>query len=188
MIKHIAEEDRYVKITGFQNVEVKNAKDLLRAVRTEKRENIQVQFFNAGLVATWEHLYFALLNALTAFRTKRNVSKSLAVEIMLYASAQRQIKKAIELIGVKAGCSDVAVVVVGKKLRDVEAAVSAISRLFAKKPDERVLELSTLKSQEIYKAFTVSENELAVVTKGGDAERALVDVIIERVALLSTKL
>ena len=188
MIKHILEEDLYVRITGFQNVEVENAKDLLRAVRTEKRANIQVQFFNAGVVVTWEHLYFALLNALTAFRTKRNVSKSLAVEIMLYASAQRQIKKAIELIGVKAGCSDVAVVVVGKKLRDVETAVSAISRLFAKKPDEHVLELSTLKKQEICRAFTVSENELAVVTKDGDAEKALVDVIIERVALLSTKL
>ena len=188
MIKYIAEEDRYVKITGFQNVEVKNAKDLLRAARTEKRANIQVQFFNAGIVATWEHLYFALLNALTAFRTKRNVSKSLAVEIMLYASAQRQIRKAIELIGVKAGCSDVAVIVVGEKSGDVEASVSAASRLLDKEPDEGVLELSTAKSFAIRKAFMITEEELKVVTKKGDAEQALVDIVIERMALLSTKL
>ncbi len=188
MIKYIAEEDRYVKITGFQNVEVKNAKDLLRAVRTEKRAIIQVQFFNAGIVATWEHLYFALLNALTAFRTKRNVSKSLAVEIMLYASAQRQIRKAIELIGVKAGCSDVAVVAVGEKSGDVEASVSAASKFLDKVPNEGVLELSTVKSVAIRKAFIITEEELTVVTKRGDAEQALVDIVIERMALLSTKL
>ena len=188
MIKYIAEEDRYVKITGFQNVEVKNAKDLLRAARTEKRANIQVQFFNAGIVATWEHLYFALLNALTAFRTKRNVSKSLAVEIMLYASAQRQIRKAIELIGVKAGCSDVAVIVVGEKSGDVEASVSAASRLLDKEPDEGVLELSTAKSFAIRKDLMITEEELTVVTKEGDSEQALVDIVIERMALLSTKL
>ena len=188
MIKQIAGEDRYVGITGFKNVEVKNTEELLRAVRTEKRANIQVQFFNAGLVATWEHLYFALLNALTAFRTKRNVSKSLAIEIMLYASAQRQIRKAIELIGVKAGCRDVAVVAVGEKSGDVEASISAASKLLDKEPNEDVLELSTAKAFAIRKAFMITEEELTVVTKGGDAEQALVDIVIERIALLSTKL
>jgi tRNA threonylcarbamoyladenosine modification (KEOPS) complex Cgi121 subunit len=188
MIEHMAEEGQYVEITGFRNVEVKNAEELLRAVRAGKRTTVQVQFFNAGLVATWEHLYFALLNALTGFRTKRNVSKSLAVEIMLYASAQRQIRKAIEFIGVKAGCSDVAVVVIGETSGDVEASVSAASTLLDKEPDERVLELSTMKALAIRKAFMITEEELTVVTKEGDAERALVDMVIERMALLSTKL
>jgi KEOPS complex subunit Cgi121 len=188
MIIHVVEEAKYVQITGFKNVEVKNAKELLRDVRNGKGTTVQVQFFNASIVATWEHLYFALLNALTAFRTKRNVSRSLAVEIVLYASAQRQIRKAIELIGVKAGCNDVAVVVVGETLGDVEASVSEASTLLNREPDERVLELSTAKALAIREAFAITEEELTVVVKEGDANQALVDVVIERMALLSTKL
>jgi KEOPS complex subunit Cgi121 len=188
VLKHVEEHGKYVEITGFKNVQVENPEELLKTIRSSKQANVSVQFFNAQLIATWEHLYFAVLNALTAFRTERNVSKSLAVEVMLYASAQRQIRKAIELVGVKSGCGDMAVVVVGEKPADVEDAVSAISRLFAKKPDERVLELSTAKAQEIRKAFTITETELEVVTKKGDAECALVDLVIERMALLSTRL
>jgi len=188
MIKHIIEESRYVEITGFKNIMVKNPKEFLKAFKLENLADVSVQFFNAKLIATRDHLHFALLNALTAFRTKRNVSKSLAVEIMLYASAQRQIRKAIELVGVKAGCSDIAVIVVGEKLGSVEAAVSEISRFLGKKTDEHVLDLSTVKMLAIRKSFMITEEELAVVTKDGDAQRGLVDVVVERMALLSTKL
>jgi KEOPS complex subunit Cgi121 len=188
MLKRIEEHGKYVEITGFKNVVVENIEELLRAARTGKETNIQVQFFNAEMIATWEHLYFAVLNGLTAFRTKRNVSKNLAVEVVLYASAQRQIRKAIELLGVKSGCADVAVVVVGETPEAVEAAVMLVSKYFCREPDERVLELSPAKVRNIRSAFAMTENELAVVTKRGDAERALVDLVIERMALLSTRL
>jgi KEOPS complex subunit Cgi121 len=188
MIEHIAEESQYVEITGFKNINAGNAKKLLETIQREKLTDVSVQFFNADLVATWEHLHFALLNALTAFKTQRNVSKSLAVEIMLYASAQRQIRKAIDLVGVKAGCGDVAVVIVGEKPDSVEASISEISRFLGKNPDEHVLELSTSKALAIRRAFTITEMELAVVTKKGDGEQALVDLVIERMALLSTKI
>jgi len=68
MIKHISEENLYVRITGFQNVEVENAKELLRAVRTEKRANIQVQFFNAGIVVTWGTPVFRPLKRIDGFQ------------------------------------------------------------------------------------------------------------------------
>lgn len=188
MLKHIAEEAQYVELTGFKSVNVEKPEQLLKTIRSGKQANVSVQFFNAERIATWEHLNFAVLNALTAFRTKRNISKNLAVEVMLYASAQRQIKKAIEFIGVKSGRADVAVVVVGETAEAVEAAVTSVSTHFCRKPNERVLELSPAKMQEIRRAFMITEKELAVVTKKGDAERALVDLVIERMALLATRL
>ena len=188
MLKYLEEHSKYMGITGFRSVEVENPEELLKSIRRDKQANVSVQFFNAQLIATWEHLYFAVLNALTAFRTKRNVSKSLAVEVMLYASAQRQIRKGIEFIGVKPGYRNLAVAIIGEKPDSVEAAVSTVSRLFGREPDEHVLELSPAKARNIRNAFTLTEKELAVVTKKGDAERALVDVVIERMALLSTKL
>jgi tRNA threonylcarbamoyladenosine modification (KEOPS) complex Cgi121 subunit len=188
VLKYVEEAAEYVEITGFRNIQIERPEELLRTIRCGKQANVSVQFFNAELIATWEHLYFAVLNALTAFRTKRNISKSLAVEVMLYTSAQRQIKKAIEFIGVKSGCADVAVVAVGETAEAVEAAVTSVSTHFCRETDEHVLGLSHAKTQEIRRAFMITEKELAVVTKEGDAERALVDLVIERMALLSTRL
>jgi KEOPS complex subunit Cgi121 len=188
MLKHIAEEARYVEITGFKNVKVDEPEQLLKSTRSGKQASVAVQFFNADLIATWEHLYFAVLNALTAFRTKRNISKNPAVEVMLYASAQRQIKKAIELVGVKPGCADVAVVAVSDNPEVIEGVVASVSKRFRAEPDETVLELSAAKAQNIRRAFTITDVEMVAVAKKGDTERALVDLVIERMALLATRL
>ena len=188
VLKHIEEHAKYVEITGFKNVKIENPEALLKKIRSKSDTNVSVQFFNAKLICTWEHIYFAVLNALMMFGTKRNISKNLAVEVMLYASAQRQIRKGINFIGVKPDCQNLAVVVIGETLKGVKTTVSAISELFGQQPNEKVLELSIEKVQEIRRAFIITEKELKVVTKKDDAQRALIDLVIERMALLSTKL
>ncbi len=188
MLKLIPEAGKNVGITGFKDVKMEAPKKLLDAIRYGTRPEVAVQFFNADLVATWEHLYFAVVDALTAFTTRRSISKNLAVEVMLYASAQRQIRKAIELLGVKPGCPEVAVVVVAAAHEAVEAALKSISKHFDQKQDDKVLELSPAKVQNIRRVFALTDEELAVVTKDGDVDRALVDLVIERMALLATKL
>ncbi len=187
MLKQLASEGHYVGITGFRNVAVSKLDELLKPHRGKEHKDVAVQFFNADLVATWEHLYFAVLDALMAFRTKRNISKSLAVEFMLYASAQRQIRKAIDRIGVKTGRSNIAIVVSGENRDAVESTLSSISALFQKEQDDKVLEFSLAKVQMIRKSFGITETELKVVTERDDKERSLVNLVIERMALLSTK-
>jgi tRNA threonylcarbamoyladenosine modification (KEOPS) complex Cgi121 subunit len=188
MLKQLEEYCKYVEITGYRNVKIKDAKELLNAVRGEAQLDSEVQFFDADLVASWQHLYFAVLNALMALSSSRNISKSLAVEIMLYASAQRQIKKAIKLIGVK-GCSEnVAVVIVNANADLVKTGVCAVTKYLNLKPDASVLELSKEKTQRIKCVFGISDVELETVTAKKNAEQALVDSVIERVALLSTQL
>ena len=188
MLNHLEEFSKYVEITGYRKVKIKDAKELLNAVRGEAALDAEVQFFDADLVASWQHLYFAVLNALMVLRSGRNISKSLAVEVMLYASAQRQIKKAIELIGVK-GCSkNVAVIILSANADSVKTGVRAVTKCLNLEPDESVLELSKEKTQRIKCAFGISDVELETVTAKKDAEQALIDSVIERVALLSTKL
>jgi len=188
MLKPLQEDRKYVEITGFKNVQVKDAEKLLTAVRKEMPADAEVQLFDADLVASWQHLYFAVLNSLMAFRTKRNISKSVAVEVMLYASAQRQIKKAIELIGVKKTTANVAAVIVTEKAEPVKIALAAIANCVGAEPDETVLELTKRKVQRIGRAFAVSDLELETVASEGDAADALVACVVERVALLSTQL
>ena len=147
-----------------------------------------VQFFDADLIATWEHIYFAVLNALTAFATKRNISRNVAMETMLYASAQRQIRKAIGLIGVKRGVANVAVVVIGSEADGLQAAVSALKKQFGKEADEGVLEMSESKAERLREAFRISNEEIKVTGEKSGLEQALVNLVIERMALLSTQL
>jgi len=188
LLKYIEEHGKYVEITGFRNVKIEDAEEFLKAIRKEQQENTAVQFFNAELVATWQHLYFAALNALTAFRNKRNISKNVVMEVMLYASAQRQIQKAIELVGVKCDSANMAMVIIGETPASVKAVLSAVSKRIGAEPAETVLELSKGKMQSIRRAFDISEKELKTVMKKNNLEQALVNLVFERMALLSTQL
>jgi KEOPS complex subunit Cgi121 len=186
VLKRIEEFGKYVEIAGFKNVGIKNVEEFLKAT-CKSSPSIDVQFFDARLVATWEHLYFAALNALTAFKNGENISKSLAMETMLYASAQRQIRKATELIGIKHRKSSVAVLIIGEKLEAVKSELSAITRSVNGVPDDVVLELSREKVREIREAFDITEAELQTVVHKNNLEKAMVDLVIERMALLATQ-
>ena len=188
MLKYIEETGKYVEITGFRNVKIKDAEEFVKAARKETPQSTWIQFFDAELVATWQHLYFAVLNALLAFKNKRSISKSVSMEAMLYASAQRQIRKAIQLIGVKCESANYVVVIIGESPDSVKALLSAVSKCIGEEPDETVLEISEEKEQRIREAFGITEKELETVMEKNNGKQALVNLVIERMALLSTRL
>ena len=187
MLKYIEEAGKYVELTGFRNVSIKNSEEFMKVAREATPQKASIQFLNAQLVATWQHLYFAVLNALLAFKNQRNISKSVTMEVMLYASAQRQIRKAIQLIGIKRASANVAIVIVGADIDFVKAVLSAVSKRVGVEPDETVLELTQEKTKSIRKAFGIRAEELEAVNKK-NAKQALVSLVIERTALLSTRL
>lgn len=188
MRKCIKEHGKIIEITGFRNVKIDDPEEWVKKAQKDKHNDVAFQFFNADLVATWEHLYFAALNALTAFDTERNISRDVVMEMMLYASAQRQIRRAIDFIGVKHGVGNIAVVIIGRDETQVEAALSAVKKRFGKEPDESVLEMSANKIKCIREAFEISDDEIRTVLGKSGLERAVVNLVIERVALLSTQL
>lgn len=187
MLKHIEEFRNYAEITGFKNVKITNCEEFLETVDNEKPSGVKVQFFDTRFVATWQHLYFAALNALKAFQNKENISKSLAMETLLYAAAERQITKAVELVGIKPDSIDVAVLIIGKEPRTIKLAFSVISKNIGGEHDEKVLDLSKEKAAMIQKAFDISDAELRTVMEKDELEKALTDIVIERMALLPTQ-
>jgi len=185
MIRRIEGFNRYITVAGFKDVKIKGANDLLTLVR-KKTGDAEVQFFDAELIAGWEHLYFAVLNALKAFENRLNISNSLAVEILLYASAQRQIKKAVELLGIKPDSLNVAVLVLADTELKANKTLKAILHLMPGKNDDSVLELTNEKIDGIKKLFGISEPELnAKLERKGMEKKALTDLVIEHVALLA---
>jgi len=187
LLKHIEEFGKHVVITGFRNVKIKDTEEFLEKIRQQKPSSVEIQLFDANFVASWQHLHFAVLNALTAFKNKENISKSLAMETMLYASAQRQIRKATEILGIKPDTANIAVLIIGEKPETVKSALSTVSIHVNAQQDDSVLALSTKKMRIIQKTFGISDLELKTVMKKDGLEKALTDLVIERMALLATQ-
>lgn len=185
MLHYIEEFGRYVEITGYRNINFTQAEAFLKTHRKQAAK-VELQFFDADLVATEEHLYFAVLNALQAFRGKTNISKSVAMETMLFASAQRQIQKCIECIGIKPQSTNLAVVIVGEDSLKVEDQLKALTDCLGTQPDASVLQLTEGKQKRIRTAFKITEEEIK--TENSPTEKAILNLVIEHIALLATQI
>lgn len=186
MLKEVEEFRKHIAIIGFKNVRVDNVDSFLNKVR-EELKNVTVQFFDAKFVAGWQHLYFAALNALKAFKNKTNISKNLAVECLLYAAAQRQITAALDLIGIKQKSCNVAVLLMAEEKRDVEKTVEKIAQLIPGQRDDEVLDLLDEKVGYIKRLFDISDAEFETKLEENGIKKAISDLVIEHIALLVTQ-
>ena len=75
---------------------------------------VEIQMLDANMVFGKEHLVVAVEKAERAFSQKRNISKTMGTEILLYAGAERQISKAIEKMGLKPGIEELAVIIISQ--------------------------------------------------------------------------
>lgn len=185
MLRSIEEYGKYVVIAGLTGVHIGNVEDFLETILEEKPSDVHMQFFDAGFVTTWQHLYFAALNAVAAFESNNNISKSVAMESILYASAQRQIRKAMKLLGIKPDSSNIALLMITKNQKSAQTALSQVLRQTEGRRDDSVLGLSEKKIVDIRRIFGISDIELETVGKRDCLGKALTNVVIERVALLA---
>ncbi len=141
----------------------------------------RAQVFDADRVAGWEHLFFATVNAVKAHEAGTAISRSLAIEVLLYVSCQDQISRALEIVGVTPSTERVALLVLddGK-----EAAEKAFGRapVALGRDDASVLGLDAEKCVRIKETFGVSDSEIEAV--GGSELDALTRLVVERGALL----
>ena len=187
MLQYIKEYGKYGEITGYRGVAFDKAEAFLKTSRKQTRQNVDIQFFDAELIATQEHLYFAILNAVLAFKNKTNHSKSPAMETILYASAQHQIQRAIERCGIKPQTKNIALIIIGEDPKQIQDALQAVTKCVGSEPDESVLEMTKAKEEKIKKTFEITDTELRTL-ETGNQKKAIANLVIERVALLSTQL
>lgn len=183
----IEEFDKIIDINGYRDIDFEKAEAFLKSCRKHPPQNVEVQFFEADLIATEQHIYFAVLNALNAFENKTNISKNIAVETILYASAQRQIQKAIDLIGIKPKTKNMAIVIIGEETSQIENELREISSYFNGNPDSSTLQLTGEKKEKILKDFQITSKEIESIDNNA-SEKAIVNLIVEQMALLTTQL
>jgi len=129
----------------------------------------EVLLLDADLVCGPEHIRSAVDHAERAFRYRTNSSDVLAMEIMLYASGERQLAKARERMSPKRGAERLALVCLGEPLSDHDLHTLQLRR------DDSVLGFSIAKAR----ALGVGENEIASVP-----EHLVPDLVLERVAFV----
>ncbi|RJS84283.1 hypothetical protein CW706_04380 [Candidatus Bathyarchaeota archaeon] len=174
----------HVIFAGFRNVKVSDPKVLLDRVRETSTAHIQI--FDADMIAGFDHIYFSVLNALRAFNSGRRISENLAVEILLYASGQHQIRKAIEMLGVKPSSTRILVVALSKIKDNALQAILRFSEIVEGEKSDDVVKITDEKFEALKEAFEISDAELDAALRKSRRE-ALTSVLIERTALLVTQ-
>jgi KEOPS complex subunit Cgi121 len=147
------------------------ARDLLeRAARFSSGNGVMVQLFDADAIAGEAHLRSAAMHALRAFERRSMRSSSVGMEMMLYASGRRQIREALEMVGVQDTTRNIAAIVLGKGAR--------------RKCDALVDALGMKKLTEAKAAGGARAIERLKIPSKGVPKEKLRDLALEQVALL----
>jgi len=75
-----------------------------------KKYNIIIQVFDADMIFGENHILSAFKHAIRSMQQDNAVTHSLSMELLLYVSGERQIKRAIKKMGIKEGKHDFVVV------------------------------------------------------------------------------
>ncbi len=181
-------EDRGVVFQGLSGCRTPQSATLLRELRLGF-PRCEVQLFRADRIAGKEHLLFAASEAIRAFRQHRERARTLAVELLLYVSCQRQISKAIQLLGVGPRTNNVVLAAItNDKTNPQDLGRRAASVLNAKADDTVVEIISTGKQRELMRAYKVSDTEIEAARQFDEEDGSVIKrLIIERSALLAVE-
>jgi tRNA threonylcarbamoyladenosine modification (KEOPS) complex Cgi121 subunit len=180
---HVASINGSPYVTAITGIKYALIKDIDQTI-IQTRSNISpslFQFFNADLIAGWQHLYFAAINAVNAFKTGVNISKNLEVETLLYATGQDQINKGFQMLGISKATSRVALLVISEERETVHLLCENTAKEIGI-IDDKVLTINEEKYEKLMEVFEFNEKSIQAV--GGDRFEALSNLIIEKGALL----
>ena len=110
------------ELANLDNVEILGFTGEIESIpkTLEQVENIRnsccdvgiIQLMNADAIAGKEHLEQGVIHAINAFKRGENLAKDLGIEILIRTSAQRQISKAFDILGLKEGHMNIAIVLI----------------------------------------------------------------------------
>ncbi len=155
-----------LQILGFRTT-IASVGDTLNKINGIKKDGEIIQLLNADAVAGTNHITHGVNQAVLAFERGENLAKDISVEIVLRCSAQRQISKAFDVLGLKEGEMNLCAVLIN--CGDYTSELSSIFTL-----DETVLDANEEKLKEIYKISDVETKNMSVE-----------DILIDRITKLT---
>ena len=165
------------ELANLDNVEILGFTGTIESIpkTLEQIDNIRnsccdvgiIQLMNADAIAGKEHLQHGTIHAINAFKRGENLANDLGIEVMLRTSGQRQISKAFDILGLKEGKMNIAVVLIDCP----DYFVDELSCIFVR--NDAVLEADESILKNLY---DIPENELKTIN--------IVDVLIDKTSKL----
>ncbi len=180
-------DDHYhLLVQGFSETSIPEPEKTLDELRSSF-PHVHLQLVRADLIAGREHLFFAARNAIAGYKSPYRKSKSLAVELLLYVSCQRQISKAITFLGVRPKDQNIILVALGNSdiwLKDLTARCGFLIQ--GRLNDELVEIYSQNKANTLKECYGITSTEMEAARVQGEVdEDVLKRLVIERSALLT---
>ncbi len=164
-----------IEIVGAQG-KISDIENFLEKVdKYSKKNDVLIQVFDADLIFGKNHLISAYNHARRAFENSANTAKSIEMELLLYASGERQLKLAIPKMGVKKGNANIALVFIDDTDKGMDNKINEFVLELLLKKNDKVLEgsLNTLKK------FGLNDSEIKTVAKD-----RYEDLILEKIAMV----
>src|SRR5712692_5235015 len=163
-------DHHYLLVLGFDRAIISDPERTLKQLRSAVQD-ADVQLLKADLIAGWEHLWFAGRNALNSYNGSGRKSKSLAVELLLYVSCQRQISKAIELSGVNKHDRRIALAALSESKEALEKLAGvARSKIDGDLNDDLIEIRSEKKASELRRVYGIASKESEASRFPGETE------------------
>lgn len=172
------------EVFGFRNTSGElNTENILKQTQELiKDKDIVIQLFDARYIYGKDHIISACEHAKRASAENRAHSSTLAMEILLYAAGEGQIKVALTKLGLRKNTSEIAIVAVGELgpendfIKEITGILNSKSGKIIQDDDVLVGDKETLKD------FGITTSELAAIP-----EDQWFDLVLEKVALVDLK-
>lgn len=155
-----------IQIFGFK-ASIDSVGDTLDKIDSIRQEGEIIQLLNADSIVSKNHIIHGVNQAFLAFDRGENLANDISVEIVLRCSAQRQISKAFNMLGLHEGEMELCVVLINSKDHLCE-----LSSLFSL--DESVFNPNV---DNLIKVYKISDVELE--------NMSLEEVVIDRITKLT---
>jgi tRNA threonylcarbamoyladenosine modification (KEOPS) complex Cgi121 subunit len=182
------DEELHICISEFNNSKHLDKDVLLNLANSNSKSVLSVQFFNGAMIVDEIHLLSAAQNAFNAWKGNYMKSRNLDVEMAIYASAQHQIGRALELMGVTDKTATVAVIVLGEDKQKVGDIMINFERTIGKEVISP-FEMTPEKLETLMAIFSISDSELSLFLDQDDTksrQRALSKCVVSRISQVAT--
>ena len=154
-----------LNIVGFKAT-IDSIDETLKQMNDIKNDGEIIQLLNADSIVSKNHIIHGVNQAFLAFSRDENLANDISVEIVLRCSAQRQISKAFNILGLKEGNVNLCAVFINCDYTE------ELSSLFSRDDEVFAADENRLK-----KGYGISEHELKTMS--------MENIILDRISKLT---
>ena len=163
-----------------ESIDIKDTLDGLE----EKFKLIGSQLFDSRPIWGYKHIFSALWHSEKAKKANKMISKTFSMEILLYLAGCRQIKKALNLLGVKENSNKIIGVLAASTSEVLPKAYKYLKEKIQFNPKSNIIEEFALKREWFIQQLLEDNYQGAINFSDADIEKAQ----LQKVALLALEM